>query len=180
MDITQIYAITMAGLLFILLLARVLFHRIRVLYKLWLLFMKVLFYSNLISRHRLLGPWRNVDVTTQLIYIAINAFCFSFRLASTPQAGLRAARLSLINMILLFLGPHFSFLASRDRVGFRVWRNLVSALARRAWYCPTQGIQDPECWWEPSLASVRFSTIAASSGRTIFNRRANMLRMWSA
>ena len=122
MDITQIYAITMAGFLFILLLARVLFHRIRILYKLWLLLMKVLFYSNLVSRHRLLGPWRNIDVTTQLIYIAINAFCFSFRLASTPQAGLRAARLSLINMILLFLGPHFSFLADYLGVTLRTYK----------------------------------------------------------
>ena len=47
----------------------------------------------------------------QLIYIAGNIFCFGFRAPTISQAGLRAGTLSIINLILLFAGPHLGALA---------------------------------------------------------------------
>src|SRR5437588_11910258 len=72
---------------------------------------KHLIYPQFIRRHQLLGPWTLAGIFIQLVYMAVNVFCFSFRVSSISNAGLRAANLSLINMIPLFLGLHLSLLA---------------------------------------------------------------------
>lgn len=70
-----------------------------------------LIYPQLIYRHRFLGPWSWADVLLQLSYIGVNIFCTGFNAPSVHAASLRAADLSLINLIPAFAGPHLSFLA---------------------------------------------------------------------
>jgi hypothetical protein len=78
----------------------------------------------LIRRHRFLGPWNLADVLTQLGYIAVNVFCLSFKVRSIRMAGLRAANLSLINLIPPLAGFHLSFLADLLRVSLSTFRQI--------------------------------------------------------
>jgi len=63
-------------------------------------------------------------VLAQLIYIAVNVFCFSFRASSISQAGLRAGTLSIVNLIPLFAGLHISFLADLLGVTLATFRQI--------------------------------------------------------
>jgi hypothetical protein len=57
----------------------------------------------------------------------VNAFCIGFKVADIQSAGLRAANLSLINMIPLFAGPHLSYLADILGVPLRAYRRIHRA-----------------------------------------------------
>jgi hypothetical protein len=114
MDITLLYAIGLGSVLLIPLLANigpwlpcVTFSTPSLLQRL----SRSLTYPHLIRRHRFLGPWTCLDLMIQLVYIALNSFCVVFRVSDIEEAGVRAGNLSLINMVLLFLGPHLSHLA---------------------------------------------------------------------
>lgn len=114
MDITLGYTIAVGGVLLILVLINLfpcLPYMISVARPFLYRKLKYLTYHYFIRRHRFWGPWTPVDVIIQLVYIASNSVCLSFRFPSIATAGVQASNLSLINLIPLFLGPHLSFLA---------------------------------------------------------------------
>ena len=86
--------------------------------------LKYLTYPYLVRRHRFLGPWTLADVLIQLVYIGGNSVCLGFGLPSIAKAGMRAANLSLINLMPLFLGPNLSFLADTLGVSLSTFRRI--------------------------------------------------------
>lgn len=70
-----------------------------------------LVFPSLIPRTRYWEPWTRADTLLQACYLTINVFCLVFNAATLEIAGLRAARLSLVNLAPTFAGPHVSFLA---------------------------------------------------------------------
>src|SRR5437868_2628696 len=99
MEITEAYAIAVGSVLLILIFINLRSHIAR----LWgitaPLISKYLTYPELLHRHQFFGPWTPADVASQLFYVAINIFCVFFEFSSMWMAGLRAANLSLINLI---------------------------------------------------------------------------------
>lgn len=91
--------------------------------RMWLFLVKWLLYSNLVDRHKFLGPWPIGTVFAQLLYITINIFCLVFRVSSISEAGLRAGRFTLINMIPLFV-PYFSFAAAFFGASLRTYKRM--------------------------------------------------------
>ncbi len=63
-----------------------------------------------------------MEILIQVVYLTINIFCLSFRVSDVAKAGTRAGTLSLVNMIPLFAGPSFGFLADRLGVPLKVYR----------------------------------------------------------
>ncbi|KAF2844514.1 hypothetical protein T440DRAFT_436369 [Plenodomus tracheiphilus IPT5] len=83
-----------------------------------------LVYPRLIPRHRYLGTWSRADVLIQLSFVTANVFCVAFRAASLREAGVRAASLSLTNLIPAFTGPHLSSLADILGVSLCTFRRI--------------------------------------------------------
>ncbi|EHY57102.1 hypothetical protein HRR83_002602 [Exophiala dermatitidis] len=126
MDITLAYAIGLGGLLFLLILMN---------FRQWLLFgwkkvvpfsLKYFVYPQI--RHRLTGAWHPAGVIAGLLYSGVNVFCVCFKVRSVWVAGLRAANLSLINLIPLMAGPHLSFPADLLGVTLRTYRRFHRSL----------------------------------------------------
>jgi hypothetical protein len=68
-------------------------------------------YPQFFLGHRYWGPWSRAGLGFSFLYMLINMLCLGFRRPAIQEAGLRAANLSLINIIPVFAGPHLSFLA---------------------------------------------------------------------
>ena len=111
MEITKIYAILVGGCF----LARMVYRFQVTLLRSWnvaVSFMEHLRYRQLIDRHQHVGPWSYFDLAVHVLFVFINAFCtFPFFRSSLTSAGLRAARLSLINIIPVLAGLNMSILA---------------------------------------------------------------------
>jgi len=124
MDASQVYGIVIGGIFCVLLLinGRPLIARLVRYFS--PLISKHLIYRYVLRRHRFLGPWSRADALVQLIYIAGNVFCFSFRASTILQAGLRAGTLSVINLIPLFAGPHLNTLADLLGVSLNMFRQI--------------------------------------------------------
>ena len=58
----------------------------------------------------------------QLIYLVANIFCASFRVSTAKEASVRAAHLSLINMMPAYLGFHLSFICDLLGVSLATYR----------------------------------------------------------
>ena len=108
MDIPQIYAATLGGMLLMLLLTRI-HQRLKTPASTWILRHLVL--RNLISRYTLAGPWSRYGVALHATYVAANACCVAVRARTVAEAGLRAGHMSLINLIPVLAGGHLSFLS---------------------------------------------------------------------
>jgi len=124
MEVTQAYAIAAAGLFFSLSLFRIRHHIQSFLKTAHLQASQHLIYPQLVHRQPYVGPWSRADVLLQLSYIAINVFCIAFKAPSIRVASLRAADLTLINMIVVFAGPHLSFLADILGLSLTLYRRL--------------------------------------------------------
>lgn len=124
MEITQLYAIATAGFFFCLVLFSYRPYTALLLKNISLLSSQHLAYPRVIHRHRYLGPWSRADVLLQLSYIAVNMFCVGFEASYIRAAGLRAANLSLINLIPAFAGPHLSFLADILRIPLTTYHRI--------------------------------------------------------
>ena len=111
MEITQTYAVAAGGVFLILMIIKGFPFILHVLQSLAITISKYLTYPFVVRRHRLLGPWSPADVFLQLLYIALNVFCVTFRVVSFNEAGDRAGTLSIVNMAPLFFALHLSFLA---------------------------------------------------------------------
>ncbi|KAB5511125.1 hypothetical protein GE09DRAFT_1274351, partial [Coniochaeta sp. 2T2.1] len=87
-------------------------------------FSRHLTYRTLIRRRKFIGHWSWTKALLLLIYLGVNICCLLIPFPGTSQAGLRAGTLSLINMILMFAGPHLSFVADALGVSLGTYRYL--------------------------------------------------------
>jgi hypothetical protein len=124
MDITQAYALAAGGIAFPFPCANLFSYLPGFGHYVCLFMSKHLTYPYILNRHALLGPWSRADLLIQLVYLATNIFCLSFRVADISSAGLRAGTLSLINLIPLLSGPHLSFLADLLGIQLSTYRNV--------------------------------------------------------
>lgn len=124
MEITQLYAISVGGILLFFMLVNFRPYIEAFLRAVSLPASKHLTYPRIIHRHRYLGPWSRADVVLQLFYITVNTFCVGFGFPDVLTAGLRAANLSLINMVPNFAGSHLSFLADILGIPLSTYRQI--------------------------------------------------------
>jgi hypothetical protein len=122
MEITKVYAIAAGGVLLIFISVNLRPYIARSWATAALLTDKYLTYPQLLHRHRFLGPWSPSSIGLQLLYIGVNVLCLWLHVPSIWTAGLRAANLSLINLIPLFAGPHLSFLADLLGITLHMYR----------------------------------------------------------
>jgi len=118
MDITQVYAAVLGGSILLMFYINVHCYVVSIVRAFSWVLSNHLVYPQIVRRHRFLGPWSRADVLLQLVYIAANFFCVGFGATTAHVAGVRAARLSLINLFPTFAGLHFGFLA--DFLGLRL------------------------------------------------------------
>ena len=91
-------------------------------------FCRYLLYPASVRRRKFIDRWSRHDVLLLLLYCGANVSCLIVDYQGISKAGLRAGTLSLINMSILFAGPHLSFLADILGLPIRVFRRLhVSA-----------------------------------------------------
>jgi hypothetical protein len=74
-----------------------------------------------LSIHRSVESSRNTH-TGRLLNRTVNIFYLNFRVSGVVKTGNRVGTLSLVNMIPLFAGPSFSFLAERLGIPLKVYR----------------------------------------------------------
>jgi hypothetical protein len=123
-DPIHIYAVSVGGIFAFLLLVNSLPYFQTLLALAHRLTLRYLVFPQLLRRNRFVGPWSPADVLLQICYVTANAFCLSFRAESFGEAGVRAARLSLISMVPAFAGPHLSFLADVLGVSLRAFQRI--------------------------------------------------------
>jgi hypothetical protein len=111
MEIPQVYALVIAGIFGALIFIKIWPYLTQLLRLLSIWSSQYFVYPKIIDRHQYFGPWSVANVLLLLIYVAINAFCVAFRYKDIKSVGLRAASLSLINMIPALAGHHLNFLA---------------------------------------------------------------------
>jgi hypothetical protein len=124
MDSSQIYAIAVGGTFGLLLLINCLPLIVPFVNYITPLVSKYLIYSNVLHRHRFVGPWSGAGVLIQLLYITGNLYCLKFWNTSTSQAGLQAGTLAVINLIPAFASPHLSTLADLLGVSLSTFRKI--------------------------------------------------------
>jgi len=118
MDITQIYAIVIAGVALVFLLRTGVSCLAPNLIATSSHVYQYLSHSYVLNRHTLIGPWTGAGVLLHLIYLAVNAVCLSVGVTNLSHAGRRAGTLAVINLGLLLSGLHLNFLA--DLLGLSV------------------------------------------------------------
>jgi hypothetical protein len=124
MEITTAYAAGVGGV-FVTLVC--LAHRSKIkrgLHTIFVCYTQHLVYPPLLRRHRHIGPWSRADVLIPLLYTAINGVCLLYRFSDIPTVGLRAARISLVNMIPAFASPHLSFAADVCGISLDAFRKI--------------------------------------------------------
>ena len=114
MDITQIYAIVIAGVALVFLLRTGVSCLAPNLIATSSHVYQYLSHSYVLNRHTLIGPWTGAGVLLHLIYLAVNAVCLSVGVTNLSHAGRRAGTLAVINLGLLLSGLHLNFLADRQ------------------------------------------------------------------
>lgn len=85
---------------------------------------KRLTYLNILDRHSLVGPWRATTLLSLTLYLAVNAFCLSFKVDNLSHTGRRAGALSLINLSPLLGSFHLDFLASILGLSLKTTRSI--------------------------------------------------------
>ncbi len=122
MDATQFYAIAAGGSVVLLLIINSALHLTRFLGPFRTLIQKYFLLPMLVGRHRFVEPWTPAQVSFQLIYLAANVFCASFRVHIAEEASLRVGHLSLINMMPTYFGFHLSFICNMLEVSLATYR----------------------------------------------------------
>ena len=127
MDLTEIYATSIASMFF----ASVILSGRRLVIYVWdqnfLPVFKYFAYSYLIRRHRFIGPLTPAFLLIVSFYVTANVFCLTFRAASLMEAATRAGQLSLINLLLPLAGFHLSFLADFTGLSLKDYKTLHQA-----------------------------------------------------
>ena len=129
MEITQVYAVVVGGIASAFLLLALMSSLAPFWAYIRLQMTKHLMYPYILNRHALIGPWSAADVLLQVVYLTVNLFCISFRVANLSQAGLRAGTLSLINLCPLFSGPHLDFVADLLGLSLKGYRRVHRSAA---------------------------------------------------
>ncbi|KAF2113725.1 hypothetical protein BDV96DRAFT_601202 [Lophiotrema nucula] len=83
-----------------------------------------LVYPPIVHRHQHIGPWSRANVLLQLIYAGISCLCLTYKAKDIPSVGLRAARISLINLIPAFANPHLGSAADICGVPLKTFRKI--------------------------------------------------------
>ena len=122
MDAPQFYAIAAGGSIVLLFFINSATHLTRFLGPCRTLIQKYFLLLTLVRRHRFFGPWTFAQVSFQLIYLIANIFCASFGVSTAKEAGVRAAHLSLINMMPTYFEFHLSFICDLLRVSLTTYR----------------------------------------------------------
>ncbi len=122
MDATQFYAIAAGGSIVLLLVVNSARHLPELLAPGRALLQKYFLLPMLIRRHRFVGPWNPAQISFQLIYLAANVFCASFKVHTAKEVSTRASHLSLINMIPTYFGFHLSFVCDLLNVPLTTYR----------------------------------------------------------
>ncbi|KAK5311991.1 hypothetical protein LTR93_011504 [Exophiala xenobiotica] len=118
MEITQIYAIVIAGITLVFLLRTGLSSFAPRLIATASRIHQYSSYTYVLNRHALMGPWTMTAVLLHVIYLAVNVVCLVVGVPDLSHAGRRAGTLSVINLGPLLSGLHLNFLA--DLLGLSV------------------------------------------------------------
>ncbi|QGA15970.1 hypothetical protein EYB26_003637 [Talaromyces marneffei] len=111
MDAVNIYGIAVGGILLLLIVAR-LRPALRDLARvLSIVVSKYLVYPYLLNRHRWFGPWTWAGIIKCLVYGASNCVVILYNVHTYEEASIRAGRLALVNMTVLFMAPQLSVIA---------------------------------------------------------------------
>lgn len=111
MDAVNIYGIAIGGILLLLVVARLRPALCDLARVISILVSKYLVYPYLLNRHRWFGPWTWADIIKCLVYGASNCVVILYNVHTYEEATVRAGRLALVNMTVLFMAPHLSILA---------------------------------------------------------------------
>lgn len=122
MDAPLFYAVAAGGTIVLLLFINSATHLTRFLEPFWTLIWKYFLLPTLVGRHRFFGPWTFAQVSFQLVYLVANIFCASFRVLTAKEVSVRAAHLSLINMMPAYFGFHLSFISDLLGVSLATYR----------------------------------------------------------
>ncbi|KAE8372668.1 hypothetical protein BDV26DRAFT_301603 [Aspergillus bertholletiae] len=82
---------------------------------------------NIISRHRLIGPFSWADLGFSIIYISLNIIFVFYPNGPNLVKGRRCGILALSNMVTLYASPGVSVLADLLGIRLRTWRRLHRA-----------------------------------------------------
>ncbi|KIW36230.1 uncharacterized protein PV06_11478 [Exophiala oligosperma] len=118
MEITQIYAVVIAGIALIFLLQTGVSSFAPRLIATASRTHQYLSYTYVLNRHAFMGPWTVTAVLLRVIYLAVNVVCLGVGVADLSHTGRRAGTLSVINLGPLLSGLHLNFLA--DLLGLSV------------------------------------------------------------
>lgn len=129
MDITQAYAIAVAGIASSFLLVALSGSIVQYGTLLGHAVSKHLVYPFVVDRHALIGPWNVAGITLHLCFLAANIFCLTFRVPSISDAGRRAGMLALINLSPLLLGFHLGFVADLLGLSLQAFRRIHRSVA---------------------------------------------------
>ena len=166
MDITQIYAISAAGLALSLLLRSGWWSVASYFAPFCSRMFKYLTYSYVLRRHALIGPWTAITVLAVMICVAINIVCLTLGTTDWSQAARRAGTLSIINLGALFSGLHLNFLASLLGLSLATVRVIhrsasLIALSLAGFHIVVGAVTDKSAFQraalKPSALIVRFS-----------------------
>jgi hypothetical protein len=122
MDATQFYAIAAGGSIVLLLVVNSARHLPELLAPGRALLQKYFLLPMFVRRHRFVGLWNPAQISFQLIYLAANVFCASFKVHTAKEVSTRASHLSLINMIPTYFGFHLSFVCDLLNVPLTMYR----------------------------------------------------------
>ena len=129
MDVAQIYAVVAGSLFAVLTIVNFCIHLWTILQTNIVWILRHMIYPFLLRRHRLVGPWTRRGFVFRSLYILTNIFCSVYRTQSIIEAGNRTGILSLINLMPLFFGPHFDFLAGLMGVSLHNVRTIHGSAA---------------------------------------------------
>lgn len=77
-----------------------------------------------LRRGKYIDRWSRADIILTMMYLGTNMTYVLVYFPGMTQASHRAGRLSIINMVLLFTGPHLSFVADMLGVSIHTCRRL--------------------------------------------------------
>lgn len=111
MDAVNIYGTAAGGILILFILARLRPAFCDLVRIFSILVSKYLVYLYVLNRHRWFGPWTWAGIIKNLVYGALNCVVILYRVHTWEDATVRAGRLALVNMAVLFMTPQLSVMA---------------------------------------------------------------------
>lgn len=125
MDISQIYSLSVGGILVTVIAYRFAAFGSHVVRTHTATFWsKHVLYPFVCRRFRYIGPVTRLELVFQTCYWGGTAFCNIFRIHTVAQAGSRAGSLSIINLIPLFFADHLGFAADIIGISLRAYARL--------------------------------------------------------